>query len=59
MNIQRAHSVCTLCHLGNIARWTGRRLKWDYKTETFPGDNEANAYLDKPRRKPYDLPETV
>ncbi len=59
MNIERAHRVCTLCHLGNIARWTGRKLHWDYKTETFPGDDEANAYLDKPRRKPYELPETV
>jgi len=59
MNIERAHRVASLCHLGNIARWLGRKLQWDPVSETFPGDDEANQYLDTPKRKPYDLPETV
>ena len=37
----------------------GRCLKWDPEKETFPGDDEANKYLDIPRRKGFELPETV
>jgi predicted dehydrogenase len=59
MSIENAHRVATLCHLGNIARWLGRRLQWDPDKEIFPGDDEANGYLDIPRRKGYELPEKV
>ena len=37
----------------------GRRLRWDPVKETFPDDVEADKYLDRPRRKPYQLPEMV
>ncbi len=53
------HSSTTLCHLANIARWLGRKAKWDPVKETFPGDDEANAYLDRQRRKGYELPDAV
>lgn len=59
MKIENAHRVATLCHLGNIARWTGRHLRWDPEKEVFPGDDEANGYLDIPRRKGYELPDKV
>jgi len=59
MSIQNGHRVATLCHLGNIARWLGRPLKWDPEKEIFPGDDEANGLLDIPRRKGYELPEAV
>jgi len=59
MNVENGHRVATLCHLGNIARWLGRPLKWDPEKEVFPGDDEANQYLDIPRRKGYELPEQV
>ena len=59
MNVENGHRVATLCHLGNIARWLGRPLKWDPEKEIFPGDDEANTYLDIPRRKGYELPEQV
>ncbi len=59
MTIESGHRVATLCHLGNIARWTGRSLRWDPEQEVFPGDDEANGYLDIPRRKGYELPEQV
>ena len=52
------HSSTTLCHLANIARWLGRKAEWDPVKEVF-ADDEANAYLDRQRRKPYELPETV
>ncbi len=59
MNVENAHRVATLCHLGNIARWLGRPLKWDSQKEIFPGDDEANQYLDCPKRKGYELPDRV
>ncbi len=59
MKIENGHSVAVLCHLGNIARRLGRKLKWDPEKEEFPGDAEANTYLDFERRKPYELPSEV
>jgi hypothetical protein len=58
-DVETGHRSATVCHLGNIARWLNRRLRWDPVTETFPDDPEANTYLDRPRRKGYELPETV
>jgi len=48
-----------VCHLGNIVRWVGRKLTWDPESETFPGDEEANRYLSRPMRAPYQLPEQI
>lgn len=58
-DVEIGHRSITVCHLGNIARWTGRKLRWDPVKETFPDDPDANQYLDRPRRKPYELPETI
>jgi predicted dehydrogenase len=43
----------TVCHLGNIAYWTHKRLKWDPKKEQFIGDPEANKWLDRDKRDPW------
>ena len=45
----------SVCHLGNIAYWTGRSLKWDPANEVFIGDDEANRWLDRPMRAPWRL----
>lgn len=58
-DVEIGHRSAIVCHLGNIVRWVGRKLTWDPAQETFPGDDEANAYLDRPRRAPYTLPTTV
>lgn len=58
-DVEIGHRSTTVCHLGNIARWVGRPLKWDPVKERFIGDDEANSYLDRARRKPYELPEVV
>lgn len=50
-----ARSV-TVCHLGNHAYWNGRKLRWDPKAWRFPGDSEANKWLDRERRDPWKLP---
>ena len=56
-DVEIGHRSATVCHLGNIARWAGRKLQWDPVKETFVGDDEANRYLDRTRRKGYELPE--
>jgi hypothetical protein len=40
----------TVCHLGNLAYWNHRRLKWDPAKEQFVGDPEANTWLDRTKR---------
>ena len=54
-DIEEGHYSALLCHLGNIAYRTGRRLQFDPKTETFPGDDEANGYLGREYRKGFEL----
>ncbi|MDP6117062.1 MAG: Gfo/Idh/MocA family oxidoreductase [Planctomycetota bacterium] len=44
----------TVCHLGNIAYWLNRPLKWNPETERFINDEAANRLLDRPRRAPWD-----
>jgi predicted dehydrogenase len=56
-DVEVGHRSATICHLGNIVRWVGRKLTWDPDREIFPGDDEANSYLDRPRRQGYELPE--
>jgi predicted dehydrogenase len=55
-DVETAHRSVSVCHLANITRWAGRRLKWDPAEERFLGDDEANKFADRPRRKGYELP---
>lgn len=55
-DVEIGHRSATVCHLTNITRWTGRRLKWDPVTERFPDDADANKYLDRERRKGFEAP---
>jgi hypothetical protein len=43
----------TVCHLGNIAYWIKRPLRWDPVKEEFPGDEEANRWLSRAKRPPW------
>jgi len=45
----------TVCHLGNIAHWLGRPLRWNPKTEEIIGDPLASRWLDRPKRAPWRL----
>ena len=55
-DVEIAHRSTSVCHLVNIARELGRTLRWDPKAERFPDDAAANALLERPRRKGYELP---
>jgi hypothetical protein len=52
-DIEYAHRTATCCHLGCIAYELNRPLKWDADKEEFPGDEEANRFLDRPKREPW------
>lgn len=56
-DVEIGHRSISVCHLANIVRQLGRRLRWDPDREVFQGDDEANTYLDRPRRRRYELPE--
>jgi predicted dehydrogenase len=49
------HSSATVCHLGNIAIRSGKKITWDPKTETIVGDPEGAKWLTKEYRAPYKL----
>ncbi len=55
-DIEEGHYSSLLCHLGNIAYRTGRRLVFDPEKETFPYDEEARIYLGRQYRKGFELP---
>ncbi|MCF7731188.1 MAG: Gfo/Idh/MocA family oxidoreductase [Akkermansiaceae bacterium] len=50
------HRVNCICHMANISIKLGRKLKWDPVAETFVGDPQAVAMMDRPRRDPWQLP---
>jgi len=53
--VEVAHRSATVCHLGNIAMRLGRRLHWDSDNERFVNDPEADRYLTRATRAPWEL----
>ena len=53
--IYSGHVSSAMCHAGNISWRTGKKLRFDDKTETFD-DKEANQYVGREHRKGYELP---
>ena len=54
-DVEVGHRSATVCHLGNIAIRTGKKLTWDPVKETIVGDAEAAKMLTKEYRKPWSL----
>jgi len=54
-DVEIGHRSATVCHLGNIAYWLKRPLKWDPLKEEFVNDDEANRMLERPMRSPWRL----
>ena len=54
-DIEIAHRTATVSHLGNIAYWLNRPLRWDAEKEEIVGDPEANRWLDRPKREAWSL----
>ena len=54
-NAAAHHRSLSACHLANISLRLGRKLNWDPETETFQGDDEANAMISRTQRAPYQI----
>ncbi len=54
-HVETAHRTASVCHLGNIAYWLNRPLRWDPRKEQVIGDEEANRWLSRPMRAPWRL----
>jgi predicted dehydrogenase len=55
-SVNIASNTAKVCHLGNIALKTGRRLYWDNDNSRILNDEEANQHLIPAYRKPWTLP---
>jgi hypothetical protein len=53
--VEVAHRSCSACLLHHIAMKTKRKLFWDPEKERFKKDDEANAMLSRPQRRPYTI----
>lgn len=55
-HVEVGHRSASICHLGAIALRLGRPLRWDPTRETFTGEGagEANAFVAREMRKPFD-----
>ena len=53
--IYSGHVSTVMCHAGNISWRTGKKLRFDARTERFD-DKEANQYLGREHRKGFELP---
>ncbi len=54
-DIEYAVNSVMVSHLGIIAYTLQRSLKWDAKAQMFVDDQEANRYLDRARREPWQI----
>jgi len=54
-DVEIGASSVTVCHIGNIAWWLGRPMKWDPVKREFIGDDEANRWRSHPYRRPWRL----
>ncbi len=54
--VEFGHRSVSICHLANLARELGRKLRWDPDKEVFAGDEEASGLLARERRRGFELP---
>lgn len=54
-DVASQHRSVSVCHLANISMRLGRPLEWDPDQEKFVDDAEADGWLDRERRKGYEL----
>ena len=54
-DVEIGHRSATVCHLGNIAVRTGKKLTWDPAKEEFVGDAETAKWVSKEYRQPWTL----
>jgi predicted dehydrogenase len=52
------HRSATVCHLGNIAIRSQKKVNWDPEKERITGDDELAHMASRPYRAPWSLPTT-
>lgn len=52
-SVEIGHMACVVCLISHIAMKIPHKLHWDSKNEKFINDDQANALLRRPQRKPY------
>jgi len=50
------HKAAVVCHMGNIAFKTGRKIHWDQESRAFVGDEEANALTSIEYQNGWEMP---
>ena len=53
--VEVGHRSCSACLLHHIAMKLKRKVFWDPAKERFKNDDEANAMLSRPQRRPYNI----
>lgn len=53
--VEAGHKATTITIIADIATRLRRRLTWDWKTESFLNDAEANNMLSRPMRSPWHM----
>src|SRR5262245_6540676 len=56
LNLELAHHVSTVAHLGNIAFRSGKKIVWDAANEKISNDRDADKLIGVKYRKPWKLP---
>lgn len=54
-DVEAGHSSTAAAHLGNIALHTRRKILWDAEKERIISDPEANRFLSREFRKPWEV----
>jgi predicted dehydrogenase len=54
-DVEIGYGTIVMCHLGNLALWLDRPLKWNPIREEIIGDDEAARWLARPMRAPWHL----
>ncbi len=58
-DVEIGAKTITICHLANIAFWTGRTIRWDPEKREIVGDPSAARWTDRARRAPWGLRQPV
>jgi predicted dehydrogenase len=58
-DVEQGHLSVSVCHLAKISCKLGRSVHFDPQTERFINDPEADTFLKREYRKPYEVPSVV
>ena len=54
-DVHSHHRALSTCHLAGIAARLGRKIKWDPDAEKIVGDDRAQSFVARDRRKGYEI----